>query len=361
MVDTSTAYAVRDVSDEHPFLVVDDLHVHFPTDDGLVKSVDGLSFALRRGEILGIVGESGSGKSVTAQAILGLHKGSKAQVTGRILLDDQDLVPLSENDMRAVRGDEVSMIFQDPLSSLHPFYSIGNQISEAYLVHHKVSKKEAKQRTIAMLQKVGIPNAAGRYDDYPHQFSGGMRQRAMIAMALICEPKLLIADEPTTALDVTVQAQILELIKELRDELNSAVIIITHDLGVVAETCDQVVVMYGGQCVEKGAVDELFDQPEMPYTWGLLGSMPRMDRVRQERLTPIPGSPPSLINVPKGCVFNPRCRFSDRVEGNRCFTEHPDLLPTHGTKEGITRHEVRCHIAPEERQQILLTEIRPSL
>ncbi|GAA4736742.1 ABC transporter ATP-binding protein [Amnibacterium soli] len=361
MVDTSTAYAPRDVRDEQPFLVVDDLHVHFPTDDGLVKSVDGLSFALRRGEILGIVGESGSGKSVTAQAILGLHKGSKAQVTGRILLDDQDLVPLSENDMRAVRGDEVSMIFQDPLSSLHPFYSIGNQISEAYLVHHKVSKKEAKQRTIAMLQKVGIPNAAGRYDDYPHQFSGGMRQRAMIAMALICEPKLLIADEPTTALDVTVQAQILELIKELRDELNSAVIIITHDLGVVAETCDQVVVMYGGQCVEKGAVDELFDQPEMPYTWGLLGSMPRMDRVRQERLTPIPGSPPSLINVPKGCVFNPRCRFSDRVEGDRCFTEHPDLLPTHGTKEGITRHEVRCHIAPEERQQILLTEIRPSL
>ncbi len=361
MVDTSTAYAVRDVSDEQPFLVVDDLHVHFPTDDGLVKSVDGLSFALRRGEILGIVGESGSGKSVTAQAILGLHKGSKAKVSGRILLDDQDLVPLSENDMRAVRGDEVSMIFQDPLSSLHPFYSIGNQISEAYLVHHKVSKREAKQRTIAMLQKVGIPNAAGRYDDYPHQFSGGMRQRAMIAMALICEPKLLIADEPTTALDVTVQAQILELIKELRDELNSAVIIITHDLGVVAETCDQVVVMYGGQCVEKGAVDELFDQPEMPYTWGLLGSMPRMDRVRQERLTPIPGSPPSLINVPKGCVFNPRCRFSDRVEGNRCFTEHPDLLPTHGTKDGITRHEVRCHILPEERQQILLTEIRPSL
>jgi peptide/nickel transport system ATP-binding protein len=361
VVDTSTAYAVRDVSDEQPFLVVDDLHVHFPTDDGLVKSVDGLSFALRRGEILGIVGESGSGKSVTAQAILGLHKGSKAKVSGRILLDDQDLVPLSENDMRAVRGDEVSMIFQDPLSSLHPFYSIGNQISEAYLVHHKVSKREAKQRTIAMLQKVGIPNAAGRYDDYPHQFSGGMRQRAMIAMALICEPKLLIADEPTTALDVTVQAQILELIKELRDELNSAVIIITHDLGVVAETCDQVVVMYGGQCVEKGAVGELFDQPEMPYTWGLLGSMPRMDRVRQERLTPIPGSPPSLINVPKGCVFNPRCRFSDRVEGNRCFTEHPDLLPTHGTKEGITRHEVRCHILPEERQQILLTEIRPSL
>jgi peptide/nickel transport system ATP-binding protein len=362
MVDTSpSAAAVRDLADEQPFLVVDDLRVHFPTDDGLVKSVDGLSFELRRGEILGIVGESGSGKSVTAQAILGLHKGSRAQVTGRILLDDQDLVPLSENEMRRVRGDEVSMIFQDPLSSLHPFYTIGNQISEAYLVHHKVSKKDARQRTIEMLQKVGIPNAAGRYDDYPHQFSGGMRQRAMIAMALICQPKLLIADEPTTALDVTVQAQILELIKELRDELNSAVIIITHDLGVVAETCDQVVVMYGGQCVEKGAVDDLFAQPEMPYTWGLLGSMPRMDRVRQERLTPIPGSPPSLINVPKGCVFNPRCRFSDRVEGRRCFTEHPELLPTTSTTHEVTRHEVRCHIQPEERQQILLTEIRPTL
>jgi peptide/nickel transport system ATP-binding protein len=355
------ATAVRDTAGARPFLVVDDLRVHFPTDDGVVKSVDGLSFDLRRGEILGIVGESGSGKSVTAQAILGLQKGSKAQISGRILLDDKDLVPMSENDMRAVRGEEVAMIFQDPLSSLHPFYSIGNQISEAYLVHNKVGKKAAKQRTIEMLQKVGIPNAAGRYDDYPHQFSGGMRQRAMIAMALISSPKLLIADEPTTALDVTVQAQILELIKELRDELNSAVIIITHDLGVVAETCDQVVVMYGGQCVEKGAVDELFDQPEMPYTWGLLGSMPRMDRVRQERLTPIPGSPPSLINVPTGCVFNPRCRFVDRVPGRRCFTEHPDLLPTTGTSDELTLHEVRCHIPAEERQQILLTEIRPTL
>ena len=356
MVDTATARAAGTAYDDRPFLSVEDLRVHFPTDDGLVKSVDGLSFDLRRGEILGIVGESGSGKSVTAQAVLGLHKGSKAKVSGRILLGDQDLVPMSENDMRAVRGNEVSMIFQDPLSSLHPFYSIGNQIAEAYLVHNRVSKKQAKQRTIEMLQKVGIPNAAGRFDDYPHQFSGGMRQRAMIAMALISEPQLLIADEPTTALDVTVQAQILELIKELRDELNSAVIIITHDLGVVAETCDQVVVMYGGQCVEKGPVDELFAQPEMPYTWGLLGSMPRMDRVREERLVPIPGSPPSLINVPKGCVFNPRCRFSDRVPGQRCFTEHPDLLPTTGRA-----HEVRCHIEPQQRQQILLTEIRPTL
>ena len=347
--------SVRPPLTGEPFLSVEDLRVHFPTDDGLVKSVDGLTFSVRPGEIVGIVGESGSGKSVTAQAILGLHKGSRAQVSGHIWLGGRDLVAASENDMRQVRGNDVAMIFQDPLSSLHPFYSVGDQIAEAYRVHNKVSAKDARAKTVEMLEKVGIPNASGRYDDYPHQFSGGMRQRAMIGMALICKPRLLIADEPTTALDVTVQAQILELIKELRDELDSAVILITHDLGVVAETCDQVVVMYGGQCVEKGAVDELFDQPEMPYTWGLLGSMPRMDRVRQERLTPIPGSPPSLINVPKGCVFNPRCRYSDRVEGNRCFTEHPALAPS------SPEHEVRCHIPHGERQQILISEIRPNL
>ena len=338
-----------------PFLSVEDLRVHFPTDDGLVKSVDGLTFSLQPGEILGIVGESGSGKSVTAQAILGLHKGSKARVSGHIWLNGRDLVPATENDMRQVRGNEIAMIFQDPLSSLHPFYSIGDQIAEAYRVHNKVSAKDSRTRTVEMLQKVGIPNAAGRYDDYPHQFSGGMRQRAMIAMALICRPRLLIADEPTTALDVTVQAQILELIKELRDELDSAVILITHDLGVVAETCDQVVVMYGGQCVEQGPVNELFDQPEMPYTWGLLGSMPRMDRVRETRLTPIPGSPPSLITVPKGCVFNPRCRFSNQVPGGRCFTEHPALLPVSDA------HSVRCHIPHERRLEILDAEIRPTL
>lgn len=338
-----------------PFLSVEHLSVSFPTADGLVRSVDDLSFEVERGEIIGIVGESGSGKSVTAQAILGLHKGSRAQISGHVWMNGRDLVSASEEEMRTVRGADVSMIFQDPLSSLHPFYSVGTQIAEAYRVHNKVSKKDARNRTIEMLKKVGIPNAAGRYDDYPHQFSGGMRQRAMIAMALICEPRLLIADEPTTALDVTVQAQILELIKDLRDELNSAVILITHDLGVVAETCDKVVVMYGGQCVEKGPVGDLFDQPEMPYTWGLLGSMPRMDRVRETRLTPIPGSPPSSINVPKGCVFNPRCRFADRVEGNKCFEVHPDLLAS------SARHEVRCHIPHEQRVEILATEIRPTL
>ena len=357
MTDTQRRPAPSAPRNADAFLSVEDLRVHFPTDDGLVKSVDGLTFDVHPGEIVGIVGESGSGKSVTAQAILGLHKGSKAQISGHIWLNGRDLVPASEAEMRAVRGNEVAMIFQDPLSSLHPFYKVGDQIAEAYRVHNKVSKKDARARTIEYLQKVGIPNAAGRYEDYPHQFSGGMRQRAMIAMALICRPKLLIADEPTTALDVTVQAQILELIKELRDELDSAVILITHDLGVVAETCDKVVVMYGGQSVEKGPVDEIFAQPEMPYTWGLLGSMPRMDRVRETRLTPIPGSPPSLIAVPKGCVFNPRCRFSDHVAGRACFEVHPDLVPTPDSAV----HEVRCHIPHEERLEILNTEIRPTI
>ena len=356
MTTPLSAPTLRGGGTSRAFLEVKDLRVHFPTADGLVKSVDGLSFELERGEILGIVGESGSGKSVTSLAILGLHKGSNARVTGEIWLDGREIVGATEDEVRDLRGSEMGMIFQDPLSSLHPFYSVGAQISEAYLVHTKVSKKDAKAEAIRMLEKVGIPNAPSRYNDYPHQFSGGMRQRAMIAMALICQPQLLIADEPTTALDVTVQAQILELIKELHDELNSAVILITHDLGVVAETCDKVLVMYGGQCVEMGPVDELFYAPEMPYTWGLLRSMPRMDRDRQTRLTPIPGSPPSLINVPSGCVFNTRCPFTDRVDGDRCRTVHPNLEqgPTPG-------HAVRCHIPAAQRREIWRTEISPSL
>ncbi len=337
------------------FLSVRDLRVHFRTEDGVVKSVDGLTFDVERGQILGIVGESGSGKSVTSQAILGLHKGSRAEITGEIWLDGKELVSASEADMRALRGEEMAMIFQDPLSALHPFYTVGYQISEAYRVHNKVSKRQGRARAIEMLERVGIPNPDRRYADYPHQFSGGMRQRAMIAMALVCDPKLLIADEPTTALDVTVQAQILELMKELQREFNSAIILITHDLGVVAETCDSVVVMYGGQCVEQGPVEDIFYRPEMPYTWGLLGSMPRMDRTRQERLLPIPGSPPSLIQVPKGCVFNPRCRFTDRVPGERCFTEHPALVET------AAGHNVRCHIPAAERRDIFKNEIAPAL
>jgi peptide/nickel transport system ATP-binding protein len=249
----------------------------------------------------------------------------------------------------------MAMIFQDPLSSLHPFYTIGWQIVEAYREHNKVSKAVARRRAVEMLDRVGIPNPDKRFDDYPHQFSGGMRQRAMIAMALVCDPKLLIADEPTTALDVTVQAQILELMKDLQREFNSAIILITHDLGVVAETCETVVVMYGGQCVEQGSVDDIFYNPQMPYTWGLLGSMPRMDRTRQARLTPIPGTPPSLIQVPRGCVFHPRCRFRDRV-GEACMTVHPDLEDV-----DATGHRARCHIDKHERSQIFTNEIAPTL
>jgi peptide/nickel transport system ATP-binding protein len=337
------------------FLTVRDLRVQFPTEDGIVQAVNGINLDLARGQTLGIVGESGSGKSVTSQAIMGLLKGTSAQVTGAVTLDGQDLVRASEADMRKLRGDVVSMIFQDPLSSMHPFYKIGDQISEAYLVHNHVGKKAAHQATVDMLARVGIPNPASRYSDYPHQFSGGMRQRAMIAMALICNPKLLIADEPTTALDVTVQAQILELIKDLQKEFNSAVMLITHDLGVVAETCDSVLVMYGGQCVEMGTVDEIFYHPEMPYTWGLLGSMPRMDRTRQARLQAIAGQPPSLIRVPKGCVFNPRCRFTEHVKDNACREVHPELAQAAGS------HFVRCHIDSAERKRIWSSEIVPKL
>lgn len=345
------------LSNSSAFLRVEDLRVHFPTPDGLVKSVDGVSFEVNRGEVLGIVGESGSGKSVTSQAILGLQKGTKAKVTGQIWLGDQELVGMSETEIRNLRGSEMSMIFQDPLSSLHPFFTVGEQIDEAFMVANKVSKKEAKQRTIEMLNKVGIPNAAQRYAEYPHQFSGGMRQRAMIAMALVCHPQLLIADEPTTALDVTVQAQILELIMQLHEEFNSAVILITHDLGVVAETCDKVVVMYGGQCVEKGSVEDVFYRPQMPYTWGLLGSMPRMDRIRLDRLKPIPGAIPSLVDVPPGCVFSNRCPYTAKVAGRQCFEVHPELLPA----SDAAGHEVRCHIPEAQRVQIQRDEILPSL
>jgi peptide/nickel transport system ATP-binding protein len=343
----------RDVPER--FLSVRDLRVHFPTDDGLVKAVDGLSFDVERGQTLGIVGESGSGKSVTSQAIYGLHKGSRARVSGEIWLGGQELVAAHESQMRSLRGQEMAMIFQDPLSAMHPFYTVGAQISEAYRVHNDVSKKAARQRVVEMLDRVGIPDPDKRFDDYPHQFSGGMRQRAMIAMALICSPSLLIADEPTTALDVTVQAQILELIKDVQTEFDSAVILITHDLGVVAETCDSVVVMYGGQCVERGTVDDVFYRPEMPYAWGLLGSMPRMDRQRQQRLTPIQGQPPSLIQVPRGCVFNPRCEYTHLVPERRCFTVHPELVDT------APGHGVRCHIDPEQRREIFTNEIRPKL
>jgi peptide/nickel transport system ATP-binding protein len=263
---------------------------------------------------------------------------------------------MREDEIRALRGPKMAMVFQDPLSSLHPFYKVGDQIVEAYRAHHpNASKAEARNITIDMLDRVGIPNPKTRVDDYPHQFSGGMRQRAMIAMALINTPELIIADEPTTALDVTVQAQILELMKDLQGEFHTAIIIITHDLGVVAETCDDVVVMYAGKCVERGTAQDVFYRPEMPYAWGLLSSMPRMDRERQTRLMPISGQPPSLINVPSGCAFHPRCAYKGHVEGDRCRGEVPELL---STQDG---HSVRCHIAPEERRTLWEEAIKPKL
>jgi peptide/nickel transport system ATP-binding protein len=300
---------------------------------------------------MGIVGESGSGKSVTSQAILGLHNGTRTEVSGQIWLDGEELVGRSTEEIRPLRGNKMAMIFQDPLSSLHPFYTVGDQIVEAYRVHNKVSKDVARKRAIEMLDRVGIPNPGKRVDDYPHQFSGGMRQRVMIAMALVCDPQLLIADEPTTALDVTVQAQILDLMRDLQREFNSAIIIITHDLGVVAEIADDVTVMYGGRAVEQGSVRDVFYSPRMPYTWGLLASMPRLDRERKGRLDPIPGNPPSLINLPSGCVFSPRCAFRDRV-GQACVTSRPDLVSVDDT------HRVRCHIPADQSERIWLGEIK---
>ncbi|WP_214324032.1 ABC transporter ATP-binding protein [Nonomuraea sediminis] len=336
------------------FLDVKDLKIHFPTDDGLVKSVDGLSFSLERGKTLGIVGESGSGKSVTSLGILGLHKRGGAKISGEIWLDGEELVGATEEHVRGLRGKRMSMIFQDPLSAMHPFYSVGDQIIEAYRIHHKVTKQVARKHAIDMLERVGIPEPNRRVDSFPHEFSGGMRQRAMIAMALSCDPELLIADEPTTALDVTVQAQILDLMRDLQREFNSALIVITHDLGVVAELSDDILVMYGGKCVEYGTTDDIFYRPEHPYTWGLLGSMPRLDREPTERLLPIKGSPPSLINVPKGCAFHPRCPYSDQTEG-RSKSEVPALLETEGG------HLVRCHLSRQERHRLWETEIKPVL
>jgi peptide/nickel transport system ATP-binding protein len=336
------------------FLDVRDLHVHFPTEDGLVLSVDGISFTLNKGGTLGIVGESGCGKSVTSQAILGLHKGTKAHISGEIWLDGLEMVGASAEDVRALRGNKMSMIFQDPLSALHPFFSIGSQIVEAYRIHHDISKKQAWTRAVEMLDRVGIPNASERAKDYPHQFSGGMRQRAMIAMSLVNDPELLIADEPTTALDVTVQAQIIELMSDLQKEFGSAIIIITHDLGVVAEIADEVMVMYAGRGVEYAKAEDVFYTPEHPYTWGLLSSVTRLDRVREERLRPIPGTPPSLLNVPAGCAFNPRCSYRN-TGGIPCQTERPDLVAT------TPGHTVACHIPAEDRRALFLNDIKPTL
>ena len=338
------------------FLEVKNLSVNFPTDDGLVKAVDNLSFSVEKGKTLGIVGESGSGKSVTSLAILGLHKGSRAQVSGQIFVGGVEVNSSSESEVRKLRGNQMAMIFQDSLTALNPYYTIGDQIVEAYQVHHKVSKADAKKHAIEMLDQVGIPEPQKRVDDYPHQFSGGMRQRAMIAMALSCNPSLLIADEPTTALDVTVQAQILELLRKLQKDFGTAIILITHDLGVVAETADDVLLMYAGKAVEYGSVRDVLQKPQHPYGWGLLTSIPRLTGDPDKKLSAISGTPPSLISVPSGCAFNPRCSYVSMV-GPACSASVPELLPV----SNGAHHLVRCHLDAQSRIDIFNDQVVPKL
>jgi peptide/nickel transport system ATP-binding protein len=324
-----------------PLLQVDGLRVSFDTDDGVVHAVDGASYSVLPGKTLGIVGESGSGKSVSSLTALGLTRGPRAEISGSMMFEGRDLLTLSDDELRAVRGDDIAMIFQDPLSAMHPFYKVGAQLSEAVRAHNHISKKAGRARAIELLRLVGIPDPERRVDAYPHEFSGGMRQRAMIAMALGNEPKLLIADEPTTALDVTVQAQILALLEDLQSRLGMAIIIITHDLGVVAEIADDIAVMYAGRIVEQAPTQEIFRAPQHPYTWGLLKSIPRLDTVRGTELEPIPGRPPSLINRPTGCHFHPRCPYSRDAHTRT----DPQLVQVPGAPE----HLVACLLSPAER------------
>ncbi len=317
-----------------PLLVVKNLETQFKTQDGIVKAVNNVSFHVDRGETLGIVGESGSGKSVTSLSIMRLIPNPPGRIVGgQIIFDGENLLDYTEEEMRHIRGNRIAMIFQDPMTSLNPVLTIGRQITESLELHMKLSPKEARNRAIELLQMVGIPGAARRIDDYPHQFSGGMRQRVMIAMALSCNPELLIADEPTTALDVTIQAQILELIQRLQHELGTAVIIITHDLGVVAGMADRVIVMYAGRVVEEGPTEEIFARPRMPYTIGLLRSIPRLDEEEGRRLTPIRGLPPDLINLPQICPFSPRC---DYFIPGACDQQVPPL------REVVPGHKAAC-------------------
>jgi peptide/nickel transport system ATP-binding protein len=324
-------------------LEVTDLQTRFRTDDGLVKAVSGVSFSLEKGETLGVVGESGSGKSVTFLTVMGLVDRRHAEVSGSVIFDGDEILGLSSSRLRKIRGKRIGMIFQDPMTSLNPVKKIGWQLEEAVMLHNDVTKDEARRRAIQILEEVEIPKADTRIDDYPHQFSGGMRQRVMIAMALINNPEVLIADEPTTALDVTTQAQILRLMTKLQKDHEMAIVMITHDLGVVAELANDVLVMYGGRVVEEAVVDHLFAKPEMPYTWGLLGSLPRL-HVTSERLEQIPGQPPSLLHPPTGCAFNPRCAYAF----DRCREELPELRAGTLGEE----HRFRCHLADEDRARI---------
>jgi len=332
-----------------PLLDVRDLKVYFDTADGIVKAVDGITFALEPGERLGVVGESGSGKSVGFLTVMGLITRKTAIIQGEVFFRGVNLLDLSLDDLRKIRGSEMGMVFQDPMSSLHPFYKVGSQIAEAVLAHEDVSRSDAMTRAIDMLARVGIPKPEERARQFPHEFSGGMRQRAMIAMALCLNPDLLICDEPTTALDVTVQAQILDLVDRMRDEFQTAVVMITHDLGVVAEHTDRVQVMYAGKIVERGTRDHIYHGSHHPYTWGLMQSISRLDE-KQDRLKPIKGAPPSLINVPSGCSFHPRCPYVMEV----CKTDVPELV------EEEYGHASACHLTIEEKRRIFSSQVEVS-
>jgi oligopeptide/dipeptide ABC transporter ATP-binding protein len=324
-------------------LEVDELQVSFVTEDGVVRAVDGVSFTLDRGEVVAIVGESGSGKSVTAMTLMGLTRGANSRFGGSAKLHGQELVTASEDTLRRIRGEEIAMIFQDPISSLSPVHRIGDQIVEQIRAHEKISKAEALDRTVQLMERVGIPRAKDRARAYPHEFSGGMRQRAMIAMALSLSPSVLIADEPTTALDVTIQAQILDEIRQLSRESNSGVIFVTHDLGVVADIADRIVVMYSGRVVEQGTLNEIFYDPQHPYTWGLLGSVTRMDREPPHRLPAIPGQPPSLVNAPSGCHFRPRCPHA--------FDKCTEVPPLESRVSDDPGHLDRCWLEVAEKRK----------
>jgi peptide/nickel transport system ATP-binding protein len=327
-----------------PLLRVEDLRVEFHTEDGVVHAVDGISYEVQRGGTLGIVGESGSGKSVASLTTLGLTRHQGARISGRILFEGRDLVGLPDEQLRSIRGNEIAMVFQDPLSSMHPFFKVGAQLIEAVRAHQGLSKAKARERAVELLGLVGIPDPARRVDEFPHEFSGGMRQRAMIAMALANEPKLLIADEPTTALDVTVQAQVLALLERLQRELGMAIVIITHDLGVVAELADEIAVMYAGRIVESASAERLFAKPEHPYTWGLLKSLPTLQGSREQPLLPIQGSPPSLINPPSGCHFHPRCPYAQ--------PDHARIDPRLQAVIAEPGHHVACLLQSETRRRL---------
>jgi peptide/nickel transport system ATP-binding protein len=337
------------VSSTAPLLEVSDLKVSFRTEDGVVSAVDGVSFSVKGGEVVAIVGESGSGKSVTAMTLMGLTRGPNASFDGSAKFEGRELVTASEAELQRIRGAMIAMVFQDPMSSLDPVYRIGDQIVEQIRVHdHKISKAQALDRAVELMERVGIPHASERARSYPHEFSGGMRQRVMIAMALSCSPKLLIADEPTTALDVTIQAQILEELRRLREETGAGIILVTHDLGVVADLADRIVVMYSGRVVEQGTLDELFYDPQHPYTWGLLGSITRVDRDRSRRLPAIPGAPPSLLKPPRGCHFRPRCPHA--------FDECVEVPPLAAGIADAPDHLDRCWIEPERKRTLRVVD-----